>query len=253
MWKKLESYNKGDKIMVNYIKDKVCYLGGHLLNQAMIEYREKQHDELEGIIGISPWSPHKDASINDKANAVQEGLAERIVHNDFKAMQESDIYVMDILPEGLGTIAELGIILGMKHQAQKTLDRLNKYKGLAEELGEFDSVISIEEEIKEQQKIVDKPCLCYCSDIRQGHGKPYNDPDRAEFSTNQFVYGCVLELTNGRGFISWEQIKQELDELANGKSPEYNNVGTKSNRDKRKYFNKKNKKKSSKKFFKRGK
>ena len=28
--------------MVNEIKEKVCYLGGHLLNQAMVEYREKQ-------------------------------------------------------------------------------------------------------------------------------------------------------------------------------------------------------------------
>ena len=61
----------------------------------------------------------------------------------------------------------------------------------------------LQELIEKQQKILDKPVFCYCSDIRQGHGKPYNDPDRAEFSTNQFIYGCVLSLTNGEGFISW--------------------------------------------------
>ena len=112
--------------MVNEIKEKVCYLGGHLLNQAMVEYREKQHNEVEGIIGVTPYSPHQDRSINDKSNAVQEGLAERILKNDFKAMQESDVFVFDILNEGLGTQAELAIVLGMKHQAQETIRELEK-------------------------------------------------------------------------------------------------------------------------------
>ncbi len=40
-------------------------------------------------------------------------------------MEKSDIYVLDVLNEGLGTISELGIIIGMKKQAQKTIDRLS--------------------------------------------------------------------------------------------------------------------------------
>lgn len=192
--------------MVNYIKDKVCYLGGHLLSQGMIEYRQKQHEEVEGIVGITPYSPHNDKSINDKENAVQEGLAERILHNDFKAMQESDIYVFDVLNEGIGTIAELSILLGMKHQAQKLID---KYENV--DFRELD--INTQEDILEAYNIVNKPVLIYCSDIRQGHGKPYNYPDRAEFSTNQFVYGVILELTNGKGLISWEEVVEELEKL----------------------------------------
>ena len=35
--------------MVNYIEDKVCYLGGHLLNQAMVDYRDKQHKQVEAL------------------------------------------------------------------------------------------------------------------------------------------------------------------------------------------------------------
>lgn len=194
--------------MVNYIEDKVCYLGGHLLNQAMVDYRDKQHKQVEGIVGVTPYSPHKDKSINDKANAEQTGLAERILNNDFKAMQESDIFVFDILNEGLGTTAELGILLGMKHQAQKVIDELkeieNKNLYLTEE--EYDLRDS-------QQRVLNKPVLIYCSDIRQGHGKPYNDPDRAEFSTNQFIYGCVLSLTNGEGFISWEEVLKRLENI----------------------------------------
>ena len=202
--------------MVNEIKEKVCYLGGHLLNQAMVEYREKQHNEVEGIIGVTPYSPHQDRSINDKSNAVQEGLAERILKNDFKAMQESDVFVFDILNEGLGTQAELAIVLGMKHQAQETIKELENLseKYMLDVEGNLTNTFEILQElIEEQQKILDKPVFCYCSDIRQGHGKPYNDPDRAEFSTNQFVYGMVLSLTNGEGFISWEEVKERLQNL----------------------------------------
>ena len=198
--------------MVNEIKDKVIYMGGHLLNQAMVEYREKQHKQVEGIVGVTPYSPHKDSSINDKANAKQEKLAERILNNDFKAMQESDIFVFDILNEGLGTQAELGILLGMKHQAQETI---NKAKQTIDNHG----VISdkhLNDAYKLAVDIVNKPVLIYCSDIRQGHGKPYTDPDRAEFSTNQFIYGCVLSLTNGKGFISWEEVLKELEKLGGG-------------------------------------
>ena len=202
--------------MVNEIKEKVCYLGGHLLNQAMVEYREKQHNEVEGIIGVTPYSPHQDRSINDKSNAVQEGLAERILKNDFKAMQESDVFVFDILNEGLGTQAELAIVLGMKHQAQETIKQLEEQADILmfDEFDELSVAYDILQGlIAEQKNILNKPVFCYCSDIRQGHGKPYNDPDRAEFSTNQFIYGCVLSLTNGEGFISWEEVKERLKNL----------------------------------------
>ncbi|EKI4464082.1 nucleoside 2-deoxyribosyltransferase [Staphylococcus pseudintermedius] len=202
--------------MANHIKDKVVYMGGHLLNDAMIEYREKQHNLVEGIVGVTPYSPHKDKSINDKENAVQEGLAERILRNDFKAMQESDIFVFDILNEGLGTITELGIVLGMKHQAKKTIERLEEESEIVRyDTGgyETDSYEHLQEEVKQQEKILNKPVLCYCSDIRQGHGRPYIDPDRAEYSTNQFAYGAILELTNGEGFISWQEVLKRLEKL----------------------------------------
>lgn len=194
---------------MNRIKDREVYMGGHILNDAMVDYRNKQHNEVEGIIGVKPYSPHKDESINDKANAVQTKLAERILNNDFKAMQEADIFVFDVLNEGLGTIAELGILLGMKHQAERTIKKLDEaidsYGFLPDE--------HFEELYEESKELLNKPVLIYCSDIRQGHGKPYNDPDRAEFSTNQFIYGMVLELTNEEGFISWEEVLNRLAAL----------------------------------------
>lgn len=202
--------------MVNKIKDKVIYMGGHILNDAMVDYRDKQHKQVEGIVGVTPYSPHKDKSINDKANAEQTKLAERILNNDFKAMQESDIFVFDILNEGLGTIAELGILLGIKHQAQETINKLDETADIVRfdvDGNQTDEYDTLQDEIEELEKILDKPVLIYCSDIRQGHGKGYSDPDRAEFSTNQFVYGMVLELTNGEGFISWEEVLNRLEKL----------------------------------------
>lgn len=202
--------------MVNKIKDKVVYMGGHILNDAMVDYRDKQHKQVEGIVGVSPYSPHKDKSINDKANAEQTQLAERILNNDFKAMQESDIFVFDILNEGLGTIAELGILLGIKHQAQETINSLEETADIVRldfDGNETDEYETLQDEVVELEKIVNKPVLIYCSDIRQGHGKGYSDPDRAEFSTNQFVYGMVLELTNGEGVISWEEVKKRLENI----------------------------------------
>lgn len=195
--------------MTNLIKELQVYNGGHILNEAMAEYRNKQAEQINSIIGIKCYNVLDDKSINDKANAEQTGLAERILNNDFKAMQESDIFVFDILNEGLGTIAELGILLGMKHQAQQTI---NKAKQTIDNHG----IIS-DEHLNDAYKlavdIVNKPVLIYCSDIRQGHGKGYGNPDRAEFSTNQFVYGCVLSLTNGEGFISWEEVLKRLENI----------------------------------------
>ncbi|MCH4501238.1 nucleoside 2-deoxyribosyltransferase [Staphylococcus haemolyticus] len=190
--------------------EKVIYLAGHILNEAMVDYREKQHNEISEIEGVKPYSPHQDKSINDKSNAEQTKLAERILNNDFTAMENSDVYVLDILNEGLGTIAELGIIIGMKKQAQK---RIVELKEMSEETEDENIASLIALEIENNMQVLDKPVLCYCSDIRQGHGKPYTDPDRAEFSTNQFVYGMVLEATNGEGFITWDQVKQRLSEL----------------------------------------
>lgn len=202
--------------MTNLVEELQVYNGGHILNEAMVEYRKKQADEINGIIGIKCYNVLDDKSINDKANAKQEGLAERILQNDFKAMQESDIYVFDVLNEGIGTISELSILLGMKRQAQITIDRLKEILDInySDVEGNITEVAeTLLDEIKEQQKIIDKPVLIYSSDIREGNGHTYDDPYRTEVSFNQFIYGVILELTNGKGFMSWKEVKEELEYL----------------------------------------
>ncbi|AKC02416.1 hypothetical protein QLX43_gp018 [Staphylococcus phage IME-SA1] len=105
----------------------------------------------------------------------------------------------------------------MKHQAEETINHIydNGEEYFNYFTNKFETSLNTEEEliVDKLENIVNKPVLIYCSDIRQGHGKPYNDPDRAEFSTNQFVYGMVLELTDGEGFISWEEVINRLEKL----------------------------------------
>lgn len=204
--------------MVNEIKDKKIYLGGDLLSTPMVEYRNKQRDELNGIIGIEAYSPSDDKSINDKSKAVQEGLAERILNNDYNAMLECDIFTFDILNHATGTISELSILLGMKRQAQIIIDKSKEILDInySDVEGNITEVAeTLEDEIKEQQKIINKPVFIYSSDIREGNGHTYDDPYRTEVAFNQFLYGVILELTNGKGFMSWEEVKKELEKLGN--------------------------------------
>lgn len=200
--------------MTNMIKDKKVYLGGDLLSTPMVEYREKQRNQLDGIVGIKAYSPSDDKSINNKTTATQEGLAERILNNDYNAMMNCDVFTFDILNHATGTISELSILLGMKRQAQITIDMLEEEADIIKY--DFEGQITgwyegIQEEIKEQQKIINKPVYVYSTDIREGNGHIYSDPYRTEVSFNQFVYGVILELTGGEGFISWDEVLTRLE------------------------------------------
>ena len=183
------------KIMTK-TKELKVYLGGDLLSVPMQDYRAKQRDEIDGIAGVKCYSPSDDKTINDKTNAVQEGLAERILRNDYNAMMECDVFTFDILNHATGTISELSILLGMKREAEKLLDY-----DLTPELLNY------------VENILRKKIFIYSSDIREGNGHIYKDPYRTEVAFNQFLYGVILELTNGEGFISWEEVKERLENL----------------------------------------
>ena len=49
-----------------------------------------------------------------------------------------------------------------------------------------------------------------CTDVRQGTGHISNEQDRAEFSINQYIYGVILDITDGRGIQTFEEICQDL-------------------------------------------
>ncbi|QQS85532.1 nucleoside 2-deoxyribosyltransferase [Staphylococcus carnosus] len=153
---------------------KQIYLGGGMLGLGDQMLREWERDDLKRL-GFDVYVPQDDKSINDKTNADQQGLAERIVANDTAGIESADIIVADYLTHAQGSICELGYIQKLKR---------------------------------------DKPELevyVHCTDVRQGTGHIPTEQDRAEFSINQYVYGVILEVTEGRGIQDFEEIRQELD------------------------------------------
>lgn len=152
---------------------RLIYLAGDMLSHGQ-QLRRAYEKSAFKRLGYEVYNPQDDESINDKSNADQQGLAERIVANDTRGIEQADIIVLDYLPHAQGTIAELGYIQKLKR-------------------------------IKTELEV-----YVHCTDVRQGTGHIPTEQDRAEFSINQYVYGVILEVTEGRGVRDFEEIRQEL-------------------------------------------
>ena len=156
---------------------KTIYILGDMLSHGQ-QLRRAYEKSAFKQLGYEVYNPQDDKSINDKSNADQQGLAERIVANDTAGIESADIIVADYLTHAQGSICELGYIQKLKR---------------------------------------DKPELevyVHCTDVRQGTGHIPTEQDRAEFSINQYVYGVILEITEGRGVQDFEDIRQELEREA---------------------------------------
>ncbi|NCA39063.1 hypothetical protein GBL57_09770, partial [Streptococcus equi] len=121
----------------------MIYLGGDMLSIGQLMRREWEKQELERL-GFKVYAPHDDKDINDKANAKQEKLAERIVFNDTLGMETSDVMIFDYLPHAQGTICEMGYAQHLKKASEK-----------------------------------DIKIYVQCTDIRQGTGHISDEQDRA--------------------------------------------------------------------------
>ena len=182
------------------------YLAGDLLSEGAKMRREWEAEQLRKA-GATLHVPHEDKSINDKANAVQEGLAERIVANDTKGIIDSDVIVIDAHENGKGTLVELGQIKGMKDMADIVLSSvLDVTNGV---LSERDALDLIQADV---ESVLEKKVYAHNTDIRRANDKPQAG-DRREYGPNQYVYGTVLELTEGKGFYDWDEIIEEVKEL----------------------------------------
>lgn len=153
---------------------KTIYIAGDMLSQGQ-QLRRAYEKSAFKQLGYEVYNPQDDKSINDKSSADQQGLAERIVANDTRGIENADIIVLDYLTHAQGTIAELGYIQKLKREKPE----LEVY--------------------------------VHCTDVRQGTGHIPTEQDRAEFSINQYVYGVILEVTEGRGVQDFEEIRQALD------------------------------------------
>ena len=192
------------------------YLAGDLLSEGAKMRREWEAEQLRSA-GANLHVPHEDASINDKANAVQEGLAERIVSNDTQGILDSDVIVIDAHENGKGTLVELGQIKGMRDMAKIILDIRKSFEERHEQDGDWASynVMTLDEldavyEVAES--VMAKKVYAHNTDIRRANSQPQSG-DRREYGPNQYVYGTVLELTDNHGFYDWDEIIEEVKEM----------------------------------------
>lgn len=180
--------------------NKQVYLAGDMLSFGAQRQRAYEAEELRKA-GATVYAPQEDASINDKANAVQDGLAERIVRNDTQGIMESDIIVIDAHENGKGTLVELGQIKGMRDMAQAIVGIFDIETSDDNVLG---NVLQLAEDV------LRKKVLPHNTDIRRANTSSQSG-DRREYGVNQYVYGTVLDLTNGHGFYEFDEI---IDEVA---------------------------------------
>jgi len=184
------------------------YLAGDLLSEGAKMRREWEAEQLRKA-GANLHVPHEDKSINDKANAVQEGLAERIVSNDTQGIIDSDIIVIDAHENGKGTLVELGQIKGMRDMANLVIGAL--------EIEDFEDYDMARDAVLQKVadiavSVVDKKVYAHNTDIRRANSQPQAG-DRREYAPNQYVYGTVLDVTNGIGFYDWDEIIEEVKEM----------------------------------------
>ena len=184
----------------------VIYTAGDMLSEGARMRRAWEAEQLRSL-GANLHVPHEDKSINDKANAVQEGLAERIVSNDTQGIIDSDIIVIDAHENGKGTLVELGQIKGMKDMADIVLSSVVcATHGV---LSERDALDMIQAAV---ERMLEKKVYAHNTDIRRANSHPQAG-DRREYAPNQYVYGTVLELTEGKGFYDWDEIIEEVKEM----------------------------------------
>ena len=169
------------------------------------------------LAGDNLHVPHEDKSINDKANAVQEGLAERIVSNDTQGIIDSDVIVIDADENGKGTLVELGQIKGMKDMAKLILDVRKRFEERHEKDGDWASyndmtLDELDAVYEVAETVLGKKVYAHNTDIRRANDKPQAG-DRREYAPNQYVYGTVLELTDNHGFYDWDEIIEEVKEM----------------------------------------
>lgn len=178
------------------------YIAGHCLDRGSQLQRAEERD-LIAKLGHTFYNPSDNKEINDKANAVQEGLAERIVRHDTDAIMWADTVLIEPLPHAIGTNIELGQIKGMKDVAKMVYERIT------EEGDEVDTEILISDLKNICSDILRKEVIAHYSDIRRVPGITETG-DRRSLGIHQYTYGVVLDVTNGKGFTEQEDLGESL-------------------------------------------
>ena len=163
------------------------YIAGDIMSTGS-QYELERIEEVVKKLGFDYYSPIKNKDINDKSNVTEEEnnkLAERIVKEDTERLLKADIVIFNYKNHAEGTKIEIGQCLGWK---QKEVDFTVNFRWNA--------------------GTNYKKYICLFDDIRNTN---LNEKGfRRSHSINQYIYGAILELTDGKGFIPFEDLEKEL-------------------------------------------
>lgn len=181
---------------------KQIYLGGDLLNHGSQLQRAEEKVALLDL-GHALYVPQDNKAINDKATLSNEGLAERIVKHDTDGINSADAVVMEVREGALGTCIEMGQIKGQRDFAKAIMGIILEYQGMG-----LDPTENIQDICNDE---LDRPIYIHNSDIRL-QGKPASTIERCAYGPHQYMYGVVLDVTDGRGYQQFNEILEDLKE-----------------------------------------
>lgn len=189
---------------------RLTYIAGDIMTRGSQLQRAEERAKLEAA-GITVYNPQDNDDINDKSKLP---LAERIVAEDIKRLFAATDIVIEPQPHAQGTLVELGIIYGMKALAstmklQRDLFWENEDLDFNETLDAIDEIDSMIIDGVLAQKVYP-----HNSDIRRTDSPETGD--RRSFSVNQFVYGVVLALTDGKGFYDFDEAVEQIKKDGGG-------------------------------------
>ncbi|WWV91968.1 hypothetical protein [Escherichia phage PJNS034] len=174
------------------------YIAGHMLTRGAQMQRAEER-ELVSSLGHQLYNPMDNKEINDKKlHKDDTGLAERIVKQDTDAIFWADTVLIEPLAEANGTLVELGQIKGMKDLAKKLM-----------ELPATNEIEFADQAIELLKRILDQKVVAHFEDIRRVEGITETG-DRRSLGINQYVYGTVLDLTDGKGFTEFKDLPEAL-------------------------------------------
>ena len=182
---------------------KMIYLLGDILPRGMKMLREKEAQTIrEKLTDYHLYSAIEQKDINDKSAQTVESnnnLAERIVKKDTEAIMKADVIIAEPDNNSVGSSVELGQI-----------EVMNRYhKALAEMISNSKDDRECVQMLREfLKKYPHKEVYCHNGDIRRTDISETGD--RRSWSINQYLYGVVLNLTNGKGLETFEGIVEKL-------------------------------------------
>lgn len=179
--------------------NRTTYIAGDIMTRGSQLQRAEERDKLESA-GIAVYNPQDNDDINDKSKLP---LAERIVAEDIKRLFAATDIVIEPQPHAQGTLVELGIIYGMKAMAAEIVDIISEFDDAP--LGRICTTVD---------GVLSQKVYPHNSDIRRTDSPEIGD--RRSFSVNQFVYGVVLALTDGKGFYDFDEAVEQIKKDGGG-------------------------------------